>query len=407
MKTFIIILLAIIVVVAGTAIYLVATTPKSGAGVTFPLDEAQRKLLARIPASADSFAFAPTAALLQAKLEANPVTRDPIRQWAAKQQLPGPWLLGGADLVAWKDGKRTSYGIRMDPFRALLVRLWLMVGGDVDARWDGKVFLLNAGNGPKIDQSELTSLLMLCEGLPAGDVLVVQRERGRGLFPPLSRPTVSTLQITPQRIDITSRGRTDDATPATPVSGRFPSGAMLSATFARAPRIVDDLNRLLGTRVSTLVGDGGSISIYGVDTGTLVPRPKGMIVMPATDARRQEMGELQQLAAFVGGETRDSGKELLVSFDRQSMGLYSKDTFAEAPWPANVWAVRLDPQPLIPVLERLGDNTGLRIASPRLHRAARDLRRWVRYLGQAEEIVAVDSVANGVEEMRVRIESKK
>ncbi|HEX9984222.1 MAG TPA: hypothetical protein VGF69_13225 [Thermoanaerobaculia bacterium] len=410
MKTFIIILVVILVVIGGTAIYLIATTPESGAGVKLPLSADQRELLTRVPASADAFAFVPTAALLQAKLEANRVTRDPVLQWAADQPLPSPWLLGGADIVAWKSRKRTSYGIRMDPFRAFLVRLWLMLAGDVQARWDGKVFLINAPSGatpePRISESELTALLMLGEGLPSGDLLVVQREGGRGVFPPLPRPTISSVTVTPDRIDITSRARTDEAAASAPITARFAAGAMISVTFGRPPRAVEDLNRLFGAKVSTIVGEGGAIALYGIDTGTLLPRPKGLMIVPATDARRAEMEGVRQLAELVG-ETRDTGNELLVSFDRQSMGLYIKDTFEPAPWPASQWAVRLDPQPLIPVLERLGDNTGLRIAAPRLHRAARDLRKWIRYLSEAEEIVAADSVSGGVEEMKVRVVAKR
>jgi hypothetical protein len=409
MKTFIIILVVILVVIGGTAIYLVATTPQSGAGVKLPLSPDQRELLTRVPAGADAFAFVPTAALLQAKLEANRVTREPVLQWASDQPLPEPWLLGGADVVAWKNGKRTSYGIRMDPFRAFLVRLWLMLSGDVEARWDGKVFLINAPAAatpePAIGESELTSLLMIGEGL-TGDLLVVQREGGRGVFPPLPRPTISSVTVTPERIDITSRARSDEAAAAPPVTAKFPAGAMLSVTFGRPPRTIEDLNRLFGAKVTTIVGEGGAIALYGVDTGTLLPRPKGLMIVPATDARRVEMEGVRQLAELIG-ETRDTGNELLVSFDRQSMGLYIKDRFEPAPWPASQWSVRLDPQPLIPVLERLGDNTGLRLAAPRLHRAARDLRKWIRYLSEAEEIVAVDSVNAGVEEMKVRVVARR
>ena len=77
-----------------------------------------------------------------------------------------------------------------------------------------------------------------------------------------------------------------------------------------------------------------------------------------------------------------------------------------ATWPSNRWAARIDPGKLVPVLERLGDSTGLRLASGRLHRAARDLRRWISALRQAESIEAAASVANGTEELRVRIATK-
>ena len=110
--------------------------------------------------------------------------------------------------------------------------------------------------------------------------------------------------------------------------------------------------------------------------------------------------------ANILGETRDTGSEILVSFDRQSLGLYTKDAFVPATWPANQWSLRIDAARIVPVLERLGDNAGLRIAAGRLHRAARDLRRWIGALQNAEAIEAADSVSGGVEELRVRIASK-
>jgi hypothetical protein len=62
--------------------------------------------------------------------------------------------------------------------------------------------------------------------------------------------------------------------------------------------------------------------------------------------------------------------------------------------------------PLIPVLRKAGDNAGLRFATPRIHRAARDLRRWIDALSQAQAVEAADSVGGGVEELRVRVAAK-
>lgn len=77
-----------------------------------------------------------------------------------------------------------------------------------------------------------------------------------------------------------------------------------------------------------------------------------------------------------------------------------------ASWPATRWALRLDPVRLIPVLRKIGDNPALRFATPRIHRGARDLRRWVDALEQAQSVEAADSVSGGVEELRVRVASK-
>ena len=109
--------------------------------------------------------------------------------------------------------------------------------------------------------------------------------------------------------------------------------------------------------------------------------------------------------AFVG-ETRDTGDQILISFDRTSMGLYIEDEMVPASWPSTRWSLRIDPKRLIPVLRRVGNSPRLRFVAPRLHRAARDLRRWMDALNEADAVEAAASVAGGVEELRVRVSSK-
>lgn len=406
MRTFILIALIVVVIAAGIAIYLVVTTPKVSATIRFPLTGAQQELMTRVPASADAFAYVPTAGLLTAKLQANPVTREPAEQWAAQQQLPGPWLLGGADVVAWKNDKRTSYAIRVDPFRAFLVRVWLMVSSDIEARWDGKAFIINGGSPERtLTAGELEPVYRLAQGLPEADMFVVQRESARGAFPPMSRPAVTSVRVTPAEILLVSRARTTQVDTRPAVTAKFPRGALIAATFAEPPRIIDDLRRLLRIDIAGLIADGGAIAIYDVDTGTLLPRPEGLVVIPADAARRETVRSITPTAELIG-EVRDTGSELLVGFDRKSVPLYIEDEFDRGTWPATRWALRIDPARLVPILERAGDSPGLRIAAPRIHRAARDLRRWIRYLAAAEVIEAADTAAGGVEELRVRIASK-
>jgi hypothetical protein len=405
MRTLLTLLLILAVIIGAIALYLFATTPKESAGVKFPLTAEQRALVARVPAAADSFALLPTAGPLKDRLLANPVTRDPFLQWADTQEIPSPWMLGGADIVAWRDVKRTSYAIRVDTVRAFLIRIWMMWSSDVDARWDGVAFVINGHGGAPIPQPQLDEVLELAKGLPPGDIFVVQRNRVRGVFPPIGRPAVSSIRITPAEILVVSRaeGGGGEARPAT--TPAFAKGAMLAATFGEPPRILADLERLTGTNVNALVAGGGSIVIYDVDTGTLLPRPKGLIAVPADDARRAAMGQVNRLAELVG-QRHDTGKELLVAFDRTSIPLYLKDAFEPGTLPATSWAVRVDPQKLVPVLEKAGDSTGLRLASGRLHRAARDLRRWISALEHAKSIEAAASTSGGFDELRVRIASQ-
>jgi hypothetical protein len=406
MRTLLTLLLVLAVIAGAIWLYLIGTTPKESVGVKFPLTADQRALIERVPASADSFALLPTAGPLKDKLLANPVTRGPFEQWSETYEIPSAWMLGGADVVAWRDGKRTSYAIRLDTVRAFLTRIWMMWTSDVDARWDGTAFVINGHAGPRIQAASLEPVLELARGLPPGDVFIVQRNRVRGVFPPIGRPAVSSVKITEAEITSVSRaaGGGNAAAPAggTPA---FPKGAMLAATFQEPPRILADLERLTGTDVTALVAGGGSIVIYDVDTGTLLPRPKGLISVPADARRRAAMGRVNRIAEVVG-QSHDSGKELLVAFDRTSIPLYLKDAFEPGTLPATSWAVRIDPPKLVPVLQKAGDSTGLRLASGRLHRAARDLRRWIAALEHAKSIEAAASTTTDAEELRVRIASK-
>jgi hypothetical protein len=414
MRKLIITLIVIAALVAAIAVYLVVTTPTHGQPLRFPLSDPQRMLLARVPASAEAFALVPSAALLDEKFAANPITAEPLLLWTEEHELPRPWMLGGADVVAWKRGKTTSYAVRLDAFRALVIRVWLLIASNATARWEGPTLVMN-DPVPSAPSTDLDELLRLASGLPAGDALIVQRNvpRGRagGAFPPIARPAVTSLRVAPSEIVIVSRAASTeieraDVAPPPPVHAQFPRGAMLSVTFAEPLRILGDLDRLVGARLDQLAEPGGSIALYDVDTGTFLPRPRGVIVVPATEQSRAAMADLAAVAAVVG-ESRDTGQQLQVSFDRTSLGLYTKDTFVPATWPATRWSLRIDPARLVPVLGRLSDNMGLRFVTPRIHRSVRDLRRWTDALERAESIEAASSSAAGVEELRVRVASKK
>lgn len=404
MRTLLVFVLILAVIAGAVALYLYATTPNESAGLTFPLTETQRALIARVPAGADAFALIPTAGLLSRKLEANPVTREPFLRWSETQELPGPWILGGADVVAWRAAKKTSYAIQLDTVRAFLVRIWMMWSNDVDARWDGRAFVINGSGGTVIAQDALEEVAELAKGLPPGDMLAVQLSRDRGAFPPIGRPAATSVKITAAEIVGVSRAKATGA-PGKPISARFPKGAMLAATFSDPPQILGDLGRLLGTNITEVVSGGGSVAIYQIDTGTLLPRPKGVIAVPSTPQRRAAMADVIRAAELVG-DSRDTGSEIVVSFDRSSLPLYIEDAFVPATWPATSWAARIDPPKLVPVLQKLGDSTGLRLAAGRLHRSARDLRRWIGTLEHAQSIEAAASSDGTTEELRVRIASK-
>lgn len=396
-------LLALGLVVGAAAVFLVATVPDAGDPVRFPLGAEHRALLGRVPASAEFLALIPSAATLQAKLLANPATRDAAREWLDRQPLPGRWLLGGADAVVWREGKETSFAIRFDRLRALIARVWTSVRPDERVRWEGSLLVIERLPSRGVPLGD--DVLRLAANLPAADFFVVQRGDTRQ-YPPIGRPAVSSGSISAEQILLTSRAAAEDAVAATAIHPRLPDGAMLSVAFVEPPQVLGDLRRLLGTDVSSLVASGGSVTLYEVESGTLLPRPKGVIVMPgAVSAGADGLERMRRVVELVG-ELRERGPDLLVSFDGTSIDRYLADAGSPAAWPANRWAARIDPRQLAPVVERLGDSRGLRFVAPRLHRGARDLARWTRFLQQARRIEAAASVAGGTEEWRVRITSK-
>lgn len=408
MRTFIIILCIVLAAVGAVAVYLVATTPQDAPPLRAPLTASQQELIARVPAEAEGYALVSAPAVLLARLEMNPITREAVLHWTADHALPPKAMLGAADAVVWKSGKSTSYAVHFDPVRALIVRIWTMFS-DAEARWDGRTLII--GESQDAPLSPPAEILM-AEGLPEGDVFVVQRRESRGAFPPMPRPAITSVRVASDQIDIVSRaplgGDADlpaggDA--AAPAVHSLPTTALLAFAFTNPPRVIGDVDRLVAADIDDLVGSGGAIAVYGVNTGTLVPRPYMAIAVPADDEHRATLRKYDDVIAMVG-ETAEANGELVVAFDRRSIPLYLKDGRKPMPWPANRWSMRVDPPRLIPVLRKIGDNPAIRLATPRIHRGARDLRRWMGSLEQAHSIEAAASVIGGFEELRVRVASK-
>jgi len=408
MKKLAITLGILLALVAAIVIYLVATTPKTSVGVRFPLTGAQRALIAAVPESAESFALIPAAAALDAKLRDNPVAAGAVDQWEKSHSLPSPWMVGGADLLAWRDADSTHYLVRLDPVRATIVRTYMMLGGDI-----GDTLVLTPPAVQPINAGDLAQILALAAKLPPGDAFVVQRRGSRGAFPPIGRPAVTSLSVTSDDILLTSRAARDpNEAPAAQSSqpARFARGALLGATFATMPRVVEDMNRVFGTRVSSLLENGGTVAIYDIDTHKLLPRPIGVISVPDDPPRRAAFQEFvnkarQGESLGIHLRTAEHGGALLLSFD-DSIDVYLKDAVVPGSWPGGKWAVRADPKRLVPILNRLGDSIGLRIAASRFYRSARDLSHWIEALQGASVLEAADSEDGSAEELKVRIGAK-
>ena len=363
-----------------------------------PLTPRQARLLASAPASADMIALIPAAAAFQTKSLANPVAHDVATAWMSQQQLPSPWILGGADLVIWRSGRQTTFSIYLDPVRAMVARIYLMLAGG-----EGR-FLINTGSSQPLGETALAELVRPAAGLERGDAILIQRDR-RGGYPPIGRPSLTLVKVTEKQIDLISVSGGQAPSPVPPTVARFPTNALLAGTFAKPTRALSDLDRLFGTKVSALLSDGGTVVLYDVNTETLLPRPKGLIAVPATPEKREAARRIMSVAEVVG-EVRETPQQILIAFDKESLGAWDTAAFAAPPWPGGDWSMRGSPERLAPILQELGDNPGLRLATPRLHRAIRDMRRWTAELSRAETLEATHSVGAEREELRVRITSK-
>ncbi len=408
-KFLLVVVLVILLAAVAVVLYLRSTTPSTSAGVGLPLTPAQHRLLEAVPVTADAFALIPAAAVVRAKLTANPITRRPLQEWAENQPLPSSWMLGAADLVVWRTGKHTSYAVRLDPLRAALLRLYLMISGGTETRVSAGTFLINAVTGEPLGAQRLDQFLSVAKGLEAGDAVVVQQDASHGAFPPVGRPAITMVRIGADDVTLQSVAPLS-ASPAAEdgrrsTRPRFPRHALASATFREPPRIVGDLDRLLIARLSHLLDGGGSIVLYDVNPGTLLPRPAGVILGKATPEARQIVRRIGD-AVRMFGEIDESGGEILLALDRHSMTKYRTDTFVDAYWPSNDWAARLDPRRAAPILDRCAGNAGFRLAASRLYRSSRDLQRWIRYLSDAESVEAAHSIGGTTEELRVRVASK-
>jgi hypothetical protein len=288
--------------------------------------------------------------------------------------------------------------VRTDRLRALLLRTF------------GKDVLIDTSGEAPIDAEESATILDLASKLPAGDAIVVQRHSGRGAYPPIGRPAVTSVAITPVEISLTSASRAGEAAGGTagepPALLQFARGAVLSAAFTQPPRIVGDLNRLFGAKVSSLFDQGGVVAIYDVDMKKLLPRPLGVIVLPIlrSAARRRSTPSGRPRRSGIRIRTAEIGNNLAVSFD-DSIDQYQMDAFDPAP-EANQWSLRIDAPRLVPILNALHDNLGLRLAAPRIYRSARDLGSWIGELEQAKTIEATDSIDAQTEILHVRIAAK-
>jgi hypothetical protein len=432
MRKILIALAVLAALIAACVVWLTVTTGHTQKRVKFPLTSGQRALLRMVPAAATEIAILPTAASLYAKYENHPLTERAIRDWSEREAPPNlAFILGNADAVAWRSGKRIGFAVRPDPLRMWLSRAWLLItGSDMVHEADG-ILAMNSEE-QALSDAQLEPLLAVARTLPVGEAVVIQREASRGAFPPLARPCATSIEGNATDLVLHSRAAAETTDPpmrALPF--RDPQKAMLTLAVSTTPPLASELNRLFASHVSSLLDRGGMLVLYRVDARKLVPRPQGVIVLPADAEHRQlfddfvhsltsmasaavtatnrRIGSTELVTREAFGmtlQTADSGSELLLAFDDDSIPAYLGDTLQPFPSGPVLWTSRIDPKQLIPTLNALSDQPGFRLLSPKLHRSGDDLRRWIQYLDRATGIRAEKRTAGAMEELTVTISAK-
>jgi len=407
-------------------LYLVVPVLRPSGPVELPraIDRASA-MLAVVPSDAVDVLIVPGSGSTYWRLRRHPIFAEAIRQQERQGELRLlPWLLGNTPVVLWRSNDDSGLVAEADGIRRLLFRV---LGWRSDARIEGELILRGRGGAgfplPTLPPSG------------SGHLFVLHRLAGSP-FPPLDRPALTAVSIG-DRIDVHSQSlRRPGATEAFEAEmARLPRNAILSAAFASPPELIRRIEQTLPVQISPLLEQGGKLALYRLHDERLLPRPRGVVVLPVSDqtfpvlrrrleslspelpfriaeeSRRAVMGQevvRRESFGFTLEYTR-RGDELLVAFDKSSLEMFLADdiTVVTAGAEPVVWCLRLDVQQLLPALERMQEHAGLRLLLPELGRAIDQFDQTIRPLKGAGEIVAVKRLGSESERLEVTIRAPK
>jgi hypothetical protein len=375
-----------------------------------------------VPSDAEDVILVPSAGSTLRLLRSNSVARDALRQLLpAAESAALPWALGGGDLVAWRTDHDSGFIVRTDAMRRILLPLFsnrISRSGE---------YLVSGRSSGGFELPDLENLL--------GHVFII-RARGDDGFPPLPAPVITGVEMNTAIHVRAVSARTDaDRSALLSDAVRLPQSAILTAAFASVPELIRRMEQTLPVEVSPLMERGGMIAIYQLHDDRLLPRPRGVIVVPVTDAtfpryrrqleslspelpfnlseqeQREVMGRTVVRRASIGFTleyTRRDG-ELIIAFDKSSIEKFLTDTvrLVEVGPGGAEWLLLLDPQRLFPALEDMRQHAGLRVLLPDLARALDQFSESVEFVRTATEVVAVKRSSNPGEELEITILSSK
>ena len=138
---------------------------------------------------------------------------------------------------------------------------------------------------------------------------------------------MTSVRVTAAEVAARRRARptTDDGRAARDPVRQFPGRRDAGRSFAAAsagPRRSESPPRRERRRPRRR---GRLVALYDVDTGTFLPRPKGVLVIPGRRAGARAAEERRAGGLRWWGRRATPATQILVSFDRTSMGLYIED----------------------------------------------------------------------------------
>ena len=295
---------------------------------------------------------------------------------------------------------------------------------------DGSLLVL--GNTSLPERPATVPAQRISAGL-RGEAFLVQHE-GKDRFPPVGRPSVTAVSVRGDEIALLARGRIGQSAMLSSSAGAFeaPRDAMFSIVFWQPHDALEDLDRFLPLNLHDLARRGTMLSIYDVEGGRLLPRPRGLIVVPETQESTEAVGALFNTAAFrelgdtpvtsreVGGvkidrarrlgaeiEVARVGGKLLIGLDGTSIEKYlSAQRFTLSSGGAIAWSAVASASRLRPVLDDLKDEKSLKFLAPRMHRSVRQMASFVQLLPPEAEVTANKRVTPSAEEVEVILKTK-
>jgi hypothetical protein len=424
----VLLILLVLVAIAAGAIFLGGGTLRS---TTLAHEPGLQALLALVPEGEDEVFAIPDVSPLFRALQSSEITKEGIASHPQSIELTlVAQALGSAEAVFWTDSGQVRMIANPASWRAALLLFGArLVGVDVPLRREQDLLIVG---DVQLVQGQ-PSALPPAAGNLTGHFFAIHRG-GSNRFPPLERPALSAISVSQRELIVRSAATAKAG--EVPAAGSFPfsppAGALASGVLSSSADIVRDLDRFLPFDLGRLARHGAMLVIYDISTGGLLPKPKGLLALPATPEANDAVSSLFNIVAIgaadsgiesrsidkveidrlkrLGGtiEAARYGGQILLGFDEASVETYLKaEKVDRKPVPGVIWTFDSDAERLRPLVDELAEDKALGLAAKRVSRAARQLRSVLRYLEGAKSISAVKRREGSLELMEMTVSASK